>query len=80
LSSGRNLARDPRIALSVFDLANPYRTVEIRGHAELIEDPDHSLSLTLSQRYLGEDPPAEGPEVVRLKVRIVPEKVITFAA
>ncbi|HEY2794549.1 MAG TPA: PPOX class F420-dependent oxidoreductase, partial [Micromonosporaceae bacterium] len=54
---GRNLARDPRIALSVFDLANPYRTVEIRGHAELIEDPDHSLSLTLSQRYLGEDPP-----------------------
>src|SRR3712207_1135431 len=34
----RNLAKDPRISLSVFDIANPYRTVDIRGVAELTED------------------------------------------
>jgi PPOX class probable F420-dependent enzyme len=27
----RNLARDPRISLTVFDTANPYHSVEIRG-------------------------------------------------
>ena len=48
--------------------------------ALLIEDPDRSLSFTLSQRYLGEDPPVEPDDVMRLMVRIVPEKVITFAA
>jgi PPOX class probable F420-dependent enzyme len=30
----RKLRRDPRIGLSVFDLADPYTSVEIRGTAE----------------------------------------------
>lgn len=29
----RNLTRDPRISLTVFDTANPYRTVEIRARS-----------------------------------------------
>ena len=29
----RNLARDPRVVVTVFDLENPYDSVEIRGHA-----------------------------------------------
>lgn len=31
----RNLARDPRVSLTVFDAEKPYRTVEMRGRAEL---------------------------------------------
>ena len=54
-----NLARDPRISLTVFDSGNPYRSVEIRGAAELDEDPSKTLPRTLSRKYLGEDPPAE---------------------
>ncbi|GAA2933585.1 PPOX class F420-dependent oxidoreductase [Streptomyces thioluteus] len=71
---GRNLARDPRISVTVFDVANPYRSVDIRGTAELVEDPEKELPRTLSHKYLGEDPPAEPDEVVRLIVRITPRR------
>ncbi|MGW1813767.1 PPOX class F420-dependent oxidoreductase [Streptomyces sp. NPDC002125] len=75
----RNLARDPRISLTVYDSANPYRSVEIRGTAELLPDPDKALPRELSQRYLGEDPPAEPDDVVRLIVRVTAQKVVTIA-
>jgi PPOX class probable F420-dependent enzyme len=76
----RNLARDPRVSVSIFDTENPYHSVEIRGVAELVEDPRRTLSEELSQKYLGENPPAEPDDVVRLIVRVMPAKVTTFAA
>jgi PPOX class probable F420-dependent enzyme len=76
----RNLARDTRVAVSVFDRDNPYHSVEIRGRAELVEDTDRSLPVALSRKYLGEDPPADPEGSVRLIVRVIPEKVITFVA
>jgi PPOX class probable F420-dependent enzyme len=75
----RNLARDPRVSVSMYDLANPYHSVEIRGVAELVEDHDRVLPRELSQRYLGEDPPPEPEDVVRLIVRVIPERVSRFA-
>lgn len=76
----RNLARDPRISVTVFDLENPYDSVEIRGTAQLIEDTDKTLPGTLSRKYLGEDPPAESDDEVRLIVRVAAEKVTNFSA
>ena len=75
----RNLARDPRISLTVFDAANPYYSVNIRGTVELIEDTERSLPRKLSQKYLGEDPPAEPQEAGRLIVRVTPQKVTGFS-
>ncbi|MDT0305387.1 PPOX class F420-dependent oxidoreductase [Streptomyces sp. DSM 44917] len=75
----RNLAADPRVSLTVFALDNPYRSVEIRGRAELIEDPDKELPRRLSHKYLGQDPPNESPEERRLIVRVRPERVISFS-
>jgi PPOX class probable F420-dependent enzyme len=75
----RNLARDPRISLTVFETGNPYRSVEIRGTAELTEDPGKSLPKALSHKYLGEDPPPEPADVTRLIVKVVPEKINTFS-
>lgn len=75
----RNIERDPRVSLTVFDLANPYRSAEIRGTAELLPDPDKALPKRLSQRYLGEDPPQEAAEEIRLVLRITPERVNSFA-
>ncbi|WP_424886908.1 PPOX class F420-dependent oxidoreductase [Streptomyces sp. XH2] len=74
----RNLARDPRISLTVYDTENPYHSVDIRGTAELIEDPDKSLPRELSQKYLGEDPPAESDDVLRLIVRVTAQRVSGF--
>jgi PPOX class probable F420-dependent enzyme len=67
----RNIARDPRVSVTVFDLADPYHSVEIRGRAELVADPEKQLSKTLSHKYLGEDPPAEPVDLQRLAVRVV---------
>ena len=75
----RNLARDPRISLTVLDAANPYRSVDIQGTAELIEDPDKSLPRRLSQKYLGEQPPPEADSIRRFIVRVTPERVTGFS-
>jgi PPOX class probable F420-dependent enzyme len=70
----RNLTRDPRISLTVLDTTNPYRTVEIRGTAELVEDRDCAVQREVSHKYLGEDSPP-GPEgTVRVIVRVIPHK------
>jgi PPOX class probable F420-dependent enzyme len=76
----RNIARDPRISVTVIDAENPYHTVEIRGTAELVDDPERTLSHRLSWKYVDEDPPAEPPEIRRLIVRVTPEKVTRFSA
>lgn len=75
----RNLARDPRISVSVFETTNPYHSVEIRGTAELAEDTGRSLPKALSRKYLGEDPPPEPDDVVRLIVRVIPDKINIFS-
>jgi PPOX class probable F420-dependent enzyme len=76
----RNLARDRRISLTVFDTANPYRSVDIRGTAELVEDEDKSLPHTLSWKYLGVNPPEESEDVCRLIVRVTPQRVTGFSS
>ncbi|MFJ4779140.1 hypothetical protein [Streptomyces sp. NPDC088762] len=53
--------------------------MDIRGTVELIEDPEKSLPRELSQKYLGEDPPPEPDEVLRLVVRVTPQKISGFS-
>lgn len=74
----RNLRHDPRVSLSVFDLANPYASVEIRGTAEILPDPGKRLPYELSHKYLGVDPPAEKDDQTRVIIRVVPQKILGF--
>ncbi|MFJ3771399.1 PPOX class F420-dependent oxidoreductase [Streptomyces sp. NPDC090075] len=76
----RNLRRDPRVSLTVFDLANPYHSAEIRGTAEILPDDSKRLPYELSHKYLGIDPPAEKDDETRVIIRIVPRRVVTFSA
>jgi PPOX class probable F420-dependent enzyme len=71
----RNLRRDPRVAVSITDATNPYRHTQLRGTVTLVADPDKTLPKTLSHKYLGEDPPAEGADVERVIVRLHVDKV-----
>lgn len=71
----RNLRRDPRASVSIIDAADPYRHAQLRGSVTIVSDPDKILPKTLSHKYLGEDPPPEGPEVERVIVRLQVEKV-----
>lgn len=77
--NARNLTRDPRVSLTVYDIENPYHSVDIRGTAELIEDREKSFPRKLSQKYLGEDPPAESDDVLRLIVRVTPQRISGFS-
>ncbi|MFG2962635.1 MULTISPECIES: pyridoxamine 5'-phosphate oxidase family protein [unclassified Streptomyces] len=43
----RNLRRDPRVSLTVFDLANPYHS------AEILPDDSRRLPYELAHKYLG---------------------------
>lgn len=52
----RNLRRDPRIALSIVDPANPYRHLEIRGTVERFEpDPEMTFINAMAKKYLNEE-------------------------
>ena len=74
----RNLLRDPRASVTVFAADDPYRTADIRGTVELVDDPDRRLSVELTRRYLGQDPPPDPPGSHRLIGRLTPEHVAGF--
>jgi PPOX class probable F420-dependent enzyme len=71
-----NLRRDPRIALSIVDPANPYRYLEIRGKVvEIREDPDLDFINAMAKKYLGQDKyPWHRPGDERVVVVVEPER------
>ena len=73
---GRNLMRDPRISVTLVDPEDPYTHVEIRGRAELTDDPPNALGTELSHKYLGVDPPPDPEWAERVQVRVQPEHVV----
>ena len=71
-----NLARDPRISLTVVDPADPYKWVSISGKATLTDDGADDQIDNLAQKYIGQFPyPWRKPDERRVSVRIAPEKV-----
>jgi PPOX class probable F420-dependent enzyme len=52
----RNLARDPRVAISITDHENPYRTARIRGRVVETLEGEAALQVIdrLSNRYTGQ--------------------------
>jgi PPOX class probable F420-dependent enzyme len=73
----RNLRRDPRVAISITDAENPYENLLIRGRAVEITEHDADEHIDrLAKRYLDADEyPYRQPGEVRLKVRVLPERV-----
>jgi PPOX class probable F420-dependent enzyme len=49
----RHLRRDPRCTLVVFETVPPFRGVEARGEAELVELDVTPVRLDIASRYLG---------------------------
>lgn len=75
----KNLASDPRVSAFFVDPQTPYRTVEIRGTAEVHPDPDYQFADRVGAKYGGAnlremDQPGES----RIAVTIVPDKILTF--
>jgi PPOX class probable F420-dependent enzyme len=51
----RNLARDPRVAISIVDRANPYRGADVRGRVVETVEGERALEIIdrLAEKYTG---------------------------
>jgi PPOX class probable F420-dependent enzyme len=70
-----NLLADPRTSLVIYEAANPYEYLEIRGTVTLTADPDGALIEELAQKYTGEAF-QDAPGNKRVIVRVHPEHVV----
>ena len=77
----KNLAREPRVAISLSDPDNPYRYLGIQGHVvEMTETGGDAHIDKMAKKYLGKDSyPYRTPAEVRIIVKIAPDKVHTVA-
>jgi len=79
----RNIRRDPRVSISVYDRDDPQQYAEVRGVATVTEDFGRELAVRLDEAYEG---PGAGnevlrlpPEVVRVVIRVRPLLVTGYA-
>jgi len=67
----RNTARDPRVAISIFDLKDPYSEAQLRGRVvERRRDSDFKLLDGISRKYVGEPYPDHREPPVALVIEI----------
>ena len=73
----RNMKRDPRVGLAVFDMTNPYNFIEIRGRVvDITPDGAADHIDKMAKKYMGQDKyPFNGPGDVRVIIKIEAEKV-----
>jgi hypothetical protein len=82
---GRNIRRDPRIALCVDDDRPPFTFVTVEGSATVSEDPDELLHwcTVIGGRYMGSDQAeafgARNAVPGELVVRLRPTRIIALA-
>ena len=51
----KNLRRNPAVNVFILDPQNPLRYLEVRGDAELADDPDYTFAATVGAKYGGAD-------------------------
>lgn len=60
---GKNTRRDPRVAISIVDFADPYSEAQLRGRiVERRPDPDMKVLDPISRKYIGQPFPMRSPE------------------
>lgn len=71
-----NMVRDPRVTLLVNPPDAPYTYSEVRGTAAMTTEGGGELIQELSHKYQGTDYTHDGPDDVRVVVRIRPTRVV----
>ncbi|GGL07517.1 hypothetical protein GCM10012284_47330 [Mangrovihabitans endophyticus] len=76
----RNLAAEPRVALSIADPDDPYRFLEVRGRLDGVvdDDADASFYRSLQERYGNVYPITDAD--VRVIIAFRPEKYVAVTA
>jgi PPOX class probable F420-dependent enzyme len=76
----RNLRRDPRVAVSVYNQENPYSYVQVRGRVVdiTVNGADAHID-KMAKKYMGQDTyPFRTPTEQRLILKIAPERVFAY--
>lgn len=70
----RNLKADPHVALSMTDVDNPYRYLEIRGTVvEIVDDENNAFIDSMAQKYIDQPQyPWHRPGDHRVIVKVLP--------
>ncbi len=73
----KNLRRDHRVSVSVFDQGNPYSYIQIQGRVVEITPEGGAEGIDkMAQKYLGQEKyPWNKPDDVRIVIKIEPLKV-----
>jgi PPOX class probable F420-dependent enzyme len=72
----KNLVADPRLTMCISSLEDPLFYLEIRGRAEIEDDPDRTFINQVAKKYLGRDEyPYDQPGFERVTVTMIPEQV-----
>jgi PPOX class probable F420-dependent enzyme len=71
----KNLRKRPQCSLFLLDVANPYRYVDVRGHARLEPDADYAFADKVGAKYGADLREHDGPGDSRVVVTIEPERV-----
>jgi PPOX class probable F420-dependent enzyme len=71
----RNLRQRPQCGLLVLDLQNPYRYLEVRGHAQIEPDPDYEFARKVGAKYDADLKVHDKPGDHRVVVTIEPANV-----
>ena len=66
----RNVLRDPRVAISIVDIDNPYEELQLRGTCVVEPDADMAALDALSHKYTGKPFPERGDTGVVLRVTV----------
>jgi PPOX class probable F420-dependent enzyme len=77
-----NLARDPRVTMTVQNLENPYEYVEIRGRvAERTHEGADEHIDSMAKKYLDQDTyPYRQPGEVRVMITVEPQHVFLYGS
>lgn len=75
----RNLVANPQITFCAVDPQMGTRYIEIRGHAQLSDDPEGSLNRKMFRRMTGKEFDLDEPGAERVIVKIIPTQVSTPA-
>jgi PPOX class probable F420-dependent enzyme len=77
----KNLQERPEVTLFILDPANPYRTLEMRGRAELSDDASYAFADKLGRKYGGANlRDNDRPGETRVVVSLTPTRVNTWGA
>ena len=71
----RSLVANPQITACIVDINDPTRYLEIRGTAQLTDDPEGALNKAIFKRLMGRDFDLDEADAERVTVKIIPQQV-----